>query len=111
MNEAVSYAKSLGDIPVLIVVLILVLAFLAWTIRQLAEVSKELKSFRETQGQIDKCQDEKIQRLQVNCVKQEDFLRELGGWRQELKDMEQRFMRSLENQIKNFEIMLRNKER
>ena len=107
-STVITTAKSLGEIPTLIVLLVLVLAFLAWAIRQLVCIDKALKESKTDQKKIDKDQDDKIQNLQQNCLKREEFYMELGGWRTELKDMEARLTKNSEMQMKNIEMFLKN---
>lgn len=111
-GTVISTARGLGEIPTLIVLFVLVLAFLAWAIRQMAGIDKAFKESKADQSKVDKEQDEKIQKLQQNCLKREEFYMELGGWRTELKDMEQRLTKNSEMQMKNMEMFLKNlKER
>nr|DAH13435.1 MAG TPA: hypothetical protein [Bacteriophage sp.] len=107
-STVVNTARSLGDVPTLIVLLVLVLAFLGWTIKQLVCIDKTLKESKTDQKKIDKEQDDKIQNLQQNCLKREEFYIELGGWRTELKDMEARLTKNSEMQMKNIELVLKN---
>lgn len=95
MGEAISYAKSLGDIPLLIVVLLLVLAFLVWAIAMLNSLNKaikavsaacdaKIKELQEREDEKNKEQDDKLAFLQQHYVTKEDMYQQFGGWRTEI---------------------------
>ena len=83
-GEAVSYAKSFGDIPVLIIVLLIFVALLIWLIKQMANVSKAVKDLETKVDTKNADQDEKIIYLQQHYVTKEDMFQQFGGWRTEL---------------------------
>lgn len=92
---AVAVARGLGEIPTLIVVLVLVLSFLTWAIRQMSAISKELKRQKDCQEERAREQDAKIQHLDLACIKRDEFYRELGGWRSELQNLEARLVQTI----------------
>lgn len=83
-GEAVSYAKSFGDVPVLIVVLLIFIALLIWLIKQMASISKEVKDLKTNVDLKNGEQDEKIIYLQQHYVTKEDMFQQFGGWRTEI---------------------------
>ena len=83
-GEAVSYAKSFGDIPVLIIVLLIFIALLIWLIKQMSSISKTVKDLENKVDSKNSEQDERIMFLQQHYVTKEDMFQQFGGWRTEL---------------------------
>lgn len=84
MGEAVSYAKSFGDIPVLIIVLFVFIALLIWLIKQMSSISKAVKDLENKVDAKNAEQDDKIIYLQQHYVTKEDMFQQFGGWRTEI---------------------------
>lgn len=84
MGEAIDYAKSLGDIPLLIVLFFITLGILAWVLVQLASLYKAIREIRKSMDQKNAEQDDKIAFLQQYYVTKEDMFQQFGGWRTEI---------------------------
>lgn len=84
MGEAVSYAKSFGDIPVLIIVLFVFITLLIWLIKQMSSISKAVKDLENKVDAKNAEQDDKIIYLQQHYVTKEDMFQQFGGWRTEI---------------------------
>lgn len=84
MNEAITYAKQFGDVPVLIIVLLVTIALLLWIIRQMVILSKSIKELECKMNAKTADQDEKISHLQQHYVTKEDMFQQFGGWRTEI---------------------------
>ena len=84
MGEAVSYARSFGDIPVLIIVLFVFIALLGWLIKQMSSISKAVKDLENKVDAENAERDDKIIYLQQHYVTKEDMFQQFGGWRTEI---------------------------
>ena len=113
-GEAVSYAKSFGDIPVLIIVLLIFIALLIWLIKQMTSISKTVKDLENKVDSKNAEQDDKIGYLQQHYVTKEDMFQQFGGWRTEIQKIADKLTRlsdNTSNQILHLTELITKKEK